>query len=275
MRIDAHHHFWKYNSQEYAWINDSMSVLRRDYLPQDLRSAAETTGITGVISVQARQSVEETEWLLQFAHEYDLVRGVVGWAPLHNADVGAKLEEWTHHGWLKSVRHVVQEEPAGFLDDARFNEGVAALARYDLAYDLLIYGRQLEESIRFVDRHPKIRIILDHIAKPTIAAGKFDDFWKSQLNELAKRPNVACKFSGVLTEVRDTTWDIEVIRDYWNAAYEAFGSERLMFGSDWPVCLLRCRYDQWVQTCEQLVSALSESEQESFWSRNAIHWYQL
>ncbi len=177
-----------------------MGVLKRDYLPQDLRKAADDAGVHGVVSVQARQSIEETDWLLRFAHEYELVLGVVGWAPLASPDVQQIIEHWTHHGWLKSIRHVVQDEPDGFLDADDFNKGVDVLHRYDLAYDLLIYGRQLKEAIRFVDRHPDTRIVLDHIAKPTISSQAFDTNWATDLRELASRKNVACKFSGVVTE---------------------------------------------------------------------------
>jgi L-fuconolactonase len=274
-RIDSHHHFWKYDPAEYSWISESMSILRQDYLPELLREEAHAGGVSGVVSVQARQSVEETEWLVKFAQQYDIVRGVVGWAPLAEDGVQALLESWTHFGWLKSVRHVVQDEPVGFFDASDFNRGVDHLRRYDLAYDILIYARQLPETIAFVDRHPNVRFVLDHIAKPTIEKSKFDDEWGKNLRELAKRENVACKFSGVATEVRDESWDVQLVQPYWDVTWDAFGPDRLMFGSDWPVCLLKTSCARWVQTCENLVSRCSKDEQANFWHLTASNWYQL
>lgn len=252
-----------------------MKILRQDYLPERLREEAQTSGVSGVVSVQARQSVEETDWLIKFAQQYDIVRGIVGWAPLAQDGVQSLLENWSHFGWLKSVRHVVQDEPDGFFDAADFNRGVDLLRRYDMAYDILIYARQLPETIAFVDRHPNSRFILDHIAKPTIQKAQFDQEWEKNLRELAKRKNVACKFSGVATEVRDDAWDLHLVQPYWDVAWESFGPDRLMYGSDWPVCLLKTDYKRWVETCEALVSKCSADEQANFWHLTATNWYQL
>jgi L-fuconolactonase len=275
MRIDAHHHFWKYDPIEYGWIGDSMQVLKLNYLPEQLRDIATSSGITGVVSVQARQTIEETQWLIELAQRYELIRGVVGWAPLSTPELSHLLEEWTHHGWLKSIRHVVQDEPDGFMDAAAFNQGIDVLPRYDLAYDILTYARQLPEAIRLVDRHPKIRFILDHISKPTIQSSQFDVEWEKNLRELSKRTNVACKFSGVVTEVRDEKWNADLLRRYWDVAWECFGDNRLMFGSDWPVCLLKASHLEWTQTCKALIVSHSPAQQQSFWHDAAVHWYQL
>ncbi len=252
-----------------------MAELRRDFLPDDLLAAKRDCGIEGVVSVQARQSIEETQWLIELAEANSFIRGVVGWVPLCEPDVAQPLERWTHHSVLKSIRHVVQDELDGFMDNSAFDAGVKQLGRYDLAYDILIFARQLEEAIRLVDRHPSQRFVLDHIAKPIIESSATDPQWESAIVELAKRENVACKFSGVATEVRDSDWTIDKIRPYWDVVLNAFGPGRLMFGTDWPVCLLRTGYKQWFDTCTSLASGLSVEEKEQFWGSTATHWYKL
>lgn len=276
MRIDSHHHFWNYTAAEYPWISDSMSVLQRDFGPADLLAEIEAMGIDGVISVQARQSLEETQWLLEIAAQHPYIRGVVGWLPLANSDVRQEMERLSHDPLLKSVRHVVQDEvDDAFILGQDFNRGVALLKDFDLVYDILIFAKQLANTIRFVDQHPAQQFVLDHIAKPTIAAGEFDAHWAIHFRELAKRPNVTCKFSALVTEVRDREWTIAALQPYWDVALEAFSPARLMFGSDWPVCLLRSQYSAWVSAVEQLASQLSTSEQSDFWGGTACRAYDL
>lgn len=275
-RIDSHHHFWKYDPAEYGWIGPDMGVLRRDFLPDDLYGVKQANDIEGVVSVQARQTVEETEALLSFAEETSWIRGVVGWVPLAASDVQNVLETFADRPKLKGVRHVVQDEPDDrFLLREDFNRGITALKPFGLVYDILIYARQLSATIEFVDRHPDQSFVLDHIAKPTIQAAEFDETWANLLRELAKRPHVSCKFSGVVTEVRDPEWTIETVRPYWDVALDAFGPTRLMYGSDWPVCLLESSYNQWVDCIATLVQELSSDEQLAFWSGNATRAYQL
>lgn len=275
-RIDSHHHFWEYSKAQYGWISDSMQVLQRSFLPDDLKREIGATHIDGVVSVQARQSLAETEFLLQHAKAHPWIRGVVGWVPLQDPRIGAILERLREERLLKGVRHVVQDEPDDrFLDGDAFNSGIRALRDHDLAYDILIFGRQLPMALRLVDRHPEQRFVLDHIAKPVIASSKWDREWEAGFRELAKRPNVACKFSALVTEVRDPSWDIALLGPYWNTALEAFGPDRLMFGSDWPVCLLRSSYADWVAAASVYASELSESEQSKFWGGNALRAYKL
>ncbi len=286
MLIDAHHHLWQYSAHEYGWINEQMQVLRRDFLVADLQAIAQAVGVDGFVSVQARQSLVETEALLEVAHQDPLVLGVVGWVPMAADDLCEHLDRLCQSPWLKGVRHVVQDEPDDrFLLGGAFNRGVAALQRYGLVYDILIYARQLPAAIEFADMHPAQPLVLDHIAKPTIAT-EFDHAWESGLRELAKREHVSCKFSGVVTEIRGraTTgeragdredWSIEQIRRYWDVALEAFTPKRLMFGSDWPVCLLRTSYDRWVETVRQLTDSLSPDEQADLFAGNAISAYNL
>ena len=276
MKIDSHHHFWDYSAEQYPWITDDKAVIRRDFTPADLVDVTKPSGIEGVVSVQARQSVEETKWLVGLANEHELVKGVVGWLPLANKDVRGMIEEWSHHEPLKGVRHVVQDETDdAFILGREFNEGVTHLKDYGFIYDILIFAKHLPNSIKFVDQHPEQRFVLDHIAKPTIRTGEFDAEWKKNILELGKRENVSCKFSGVATEVRDEEWNLETIQPYWDVSLEAFGSDRLMYGSDWPVCLLRTDYSRWIKSVDALASQLSASEQAQFWGKNASQAYSL
>jgi L-fuconolactonase len=276
MRIDSHHHFWNYSTDEYSWINDQMSVLRRDFGPTDLQAVMTDAKIDRVISVQARQTLEETTWLLELAKKHPFVAGVVGWVPLASDRLGAVLDSLSGERKLKAVRHVVHDEPDDrfILGDA-FNRGIAQLKPYDLVYDILIYARHLPASIEFVDKHPGQRFVLDHIAKPTIHHDLFDAEWARNIRELGRRQNVACKFSGVATEVHDPEWSVDTVRPYWDVALEAFGPNRLMFGSDWPVCLLKTGYRRWVSAVEELARTLSAGEQELFWSESAVKAYSL
>lgn len=276
MRIDSHHHFWEYDAAQYPWIDASKHVLQRDFTPPDLQPILDRCAVDAVVTVQARQTLDETRWLLHLAAEYPFIRGVVGWIPLQSEAVGEELASLTHHPALKGVRHVIQDEPDDrFMLGEAFNRGVRELTAAGLVYDILIYAKHLAATIEFVDRHPAQPFVLDHIAKPTIRATQFDDRWRDEIADLARRENVACKFSGVITEVRDRDWNLETLRPYWDAALNAFGAERLMFGSDWPVCLLRTDYARWVEAVESLANELSESEQEAFWGGNAKRIYRL
>ncbi|MEO8497221.1 MAG: amidohydrolase family protein, partial [Planctomycetota bacterium] len=260
----------------YGWIGPGMSVLKRDFLPATLTDEIGQAGIDGVVSVQARQTVEETEWLLAMAAEHEFIRGVVGWVPLASPDMLSVLEPLAQSPWLKAVRHVIQDEPDdAFILGTEFNRGVSQLKQLGLVYDVLIFATQLANSIRFVDQHPDQPFVLDHIAKPTIGATEFHEAWAVELRELARREHVVCKFSGVVTEVRDATWSVEVIRPYWDVAIDAFGPKRLMFGSDWPVCLSRSGYGQWVSTVRELIAGLSLTEQNDIMGANACRAYDL
>ncbi len=275
MKIDSHHHFWEYDSESYAWIGDGMDVLKRNFLPDDLLQEVPRAGIDGVISVQATQTVDETRWLLGMAEQHEFIKGVVGWAPLASPDLGEVLAS-LESPLLKGIRHVVQAEPDDdFILGKEFNRGVALLDGVGLIYDILIFAKHLPQAIQFVDLHPEQTFVLDHIAKPTIAADAFDAEWAERIKELGERPHVYCKFSGVVTEVRDTEWSIDLIRPYWDVALEAFGPSRLLFGSDWPVCLLRSVYGEWVSAVSDLASELSADEQADFFGRNAALVYGL
>lgn len=275
MVIDAHHHFWNYSPSEYGWIDESMAAIARDFGPADLAATAGEVGVEGVVSVQARQTLAETDWLLDLADRHDLILGVVGWAPLADDGIADILGGLASRPKLKAVRHVVQDEPdPQFLAAPAFNHGVGLLAQHNLAYDLLVFERQLPQTIAFVDRHPNTRFVLDHIAKPRIKADELSP-WRENLTQLAERPNVCCKLSGMVTEADHAAWTADGLRPYFDVVLEAFGPDRLMFGSDWPVCLLASGYARWFQTVESWASGLSDNERRGLFGGNAARAYQL
>jgi L-fuconolactonase len=273
MKIDAHHHFWKYTPAEYGWIDDAMKIIRRDFLPEHLRCEIVNAGIDGVVSVQARQSLEETRWLLSLAAQHDFIKGVVGWVPLVDASLREHLAEFSKQKKFRAVRHVLQGEPdERYMLREDFNRGIAALREFGLVYDILIFERHLPQTIEFVDRHPQQTFVLDHIAKPSIKNNALKP-WRANLGELARRPNVFCKVSGVVTEADYARWTDAQLRPYLDAALEAFAPERLMFGSDWPVCLVACGYARWHEVVARWSSALSKSEQEQLMGATAVKVY--
>lgn len=275
MRIDSHHHFWRYTPEEFGWIDDAMAAIRRDFGPDDLAAVAKSAGVEAVVSVQARQSIAETEQLLALAAQHPLVRGVVGWVDLRDARVGDDLARFAAQPKFKGVRHVVQGEPDdAFILGEAFNRGVAQLRAHRLVYDILIFARHLPNTVRFVDRHPEQVFVVDHLAKPDIRGGGFG-FWREQLRELARRPNVYCKVSGLVTEADHLTWTEAQLRPYFEAAVEAFGPRRLMAGSDWPVCLVACDYARWWRILESWTAAWSDAERARFFGGTAREAYSL
>jgi L-fuconolactonase len=273
-RIDAHHHLWHFHKAEFAWINDTMAALRRDFLIEDLCHALHSAKIDASVAVQARQTLEETQWLLECAETTPAICGVVGWVPLTADHLSALLDRFMDHEKLAGFREIVQSEPDGYLDRADFNRGIAQLAARNLTYDLLIHERQLEEATRFVDRHPQQIFVLDHAAKPCIAGGELEP-WRSRLREFAKRENVCCKISGLVTEADWLTWTLEGLRPYLDSCVEAFGPERLLAGSDWPVCLVASSYPQWWSVLTDYFASFSDHEVQRIFGGNAIDCYRL
>jgi len=273
LKLDSHQHFWKYSDAEYGWIQDPK--LRRDFLPDDLHKQLRAGKIDGSVSVQARQTIGETEWLLSLAARYSFLKGVVGWVPLTSATVERDIEKFAADKKLKAVRHVVQDEPDDqYILREDFNAGVALLDKHGLAYDILIFDRHLPYAIEFVDRHPKQRFILDHIAKPRIREGAVLP-WRDNLREMAKRPNVWCKISGVVTEADHKHWTEAQLRFYIDTAIDAFGPKRIMFGSDWPVCLSATTYQDWRDLMHRATQKLSESEQAAIFGGTAAEAYRI
>ncbi len=274
MRIDAHQHFWHYTAAEFGWIDDRMDAIRRDFLPADLIPVLDETGIDATIAVQARQSLEETNFLLELAKAEPRIAGVVGWAPLAESGVQPILEQIAQHPQLLGLRHVLQAEPDTFFDREDFHAGLALLPRFSLTYDLLVIERQLPAAIRLVDRHPNQPFILDHIAKPRIAGGELGP-WRSHIRDLAQRPNVSCKLSGMVTEAHYDLWTENALRPYFETVLEAFGPNRLLFGSDWPVCTVAASYGKWVGVVHNWLAPLSQAEQAAILGDNALRIYGL
>lgn len=260
--IDAHHHLWHYQPDEYPWMGEGMDILRRDYLPDDLEQVAQKAGVDGSVVVQARQSVRETEWLSGVAASSELIRAVVGWAPLSEPGVEGDLEMISALPKIRGVRHILHDEPDPFfMARDEFNRGVSLLKHYDLRYDLLIFESHLPQTIEFVDRHPNQIFIVDHLAKPRIRENILSP-WRENLKELALRQNVYCKISGMVTEANWTSWSAPQLRTFIDIALEEFGARRTMFGSDWPVMLLASSYDRWVRIVRGAIESFSASEQD-------------
>ncbi len=274
-KIDAHHHFWEYDSVEYGWISDEMAAIRRNFLPADLKREIDAEGIDGVVSVQARQTVEETEWLLGMAGQYPFIRGVVGWVPLASPEVKGDLARFAANPNLKAVRHVLHDEPDdNYMLRDDFNEGLSLLAAHGLAYDILIFERHLPQTVQLVDRHQEQVFIVDHIAKPKISRNEVSP-WRENIQELAKRQNVYCKMSGLVTEADFKAWTVEQLKVYMDVVLSAFGGQRTMFGSDWPVCLVACEYARWHGIVSDFVSSLSAAGQQRVLGGTAIEAYKL
>jgi L-fuconolactonase len=275
MRIDSHQHFWRYSAAEYPWIGRGMERLAQDYLPADLATVAAAAGVGRTVAVQARQSLEETRWLLSLADEHPLVAGVVGWFDLRSDGVSAELARFADDPRLVGVRHVVQDEPdPRFLLGERFVRGLRALEPVGLTYDLLVYPQQLPAAVELAGLLPEQPFVLDHIAKPAIKAGEIDG-WRRDIRALASRPNVCCKVSGLVTEAAWRQWQRADFAPYLETVLEAFGPERLMFGSDWPVCLLSAEYHEVVGIVEDLFARLSPGERASVWGGAAARFYGL
>jgi len=275
MRIDAHQHFWRYDEREYGWIDDSLAALRRDFLPADLKPELECNGFQGCVAVQARQTLEETRWLLELAEHAPFILGVVGWVDLRSPRVRFELESLGRYPELVGVRHIVQSEPdERFLLQPDFLRGIAMLEEFDLAYDILIYGRHLSVAAEFVERFPRQRFVLDHLAKPPIKSGAIDD-WARGIRELAALPNLYCKVSGLVTEADWQKWNPEDLRPYLDVAFECFGASRLMIGSDWPVCTVAGSYSRVMDVAKDYIREFSAEQRDAVLGGKAASFWRL
>lgn len=273
MRIDAHQHFWRYSAEEYDWIDDSMASLRRDFVPLDLKPELDAAGFDACIAVQARQTLEETRWLLALADENPFIAGVIGWVDLRDESVREQLAELSENPRLVGVRHVVQAEPDDrFLLRPDFLRGIAALQEFDLTYDILIYPRHLPVAVEFVSRFPQQHFVLDHLAKPFIKAQTIEP-WASNIRELARFPNVFCKVSGMVTEADWTSWKPEHFQPYLETALQAFGPDRLMIGSDWPVCRVAGSYGKVMSLVIEFLDQHAPDAREKLLGGNAQRAY--
>lgn len=274
MILDAHQHFWKYIPERDTWITEDMKRIQRDFLPEDLQNILKANRIEGCVAVQADQSEKETEFLLQCARNYPFVKGVVGWTDLQSPGVQARLEYYFQFDELKGFRHVVQGEPAGFLERKEFLAGIALLEQYHFTYDILIYHHQLNEALAFIKKFPNQRFVIDHIAKPDIRNRQFKP-WKELITRIAMHENVYCKLSGMVTEGDRKNWKPTDFTPYLDTVWEAFGSRRIMYGSDWPVCLVAAEYEQQFNIVNHFLTPCSPSERKAVLGTNAQAFYHI
>jgi len=273
MRIDAHQHFWQFNQQDYGWMGPEMKILQVNHLPQDLRPEIDSVGIAGTIAVQSRQSLKETSWLLTLAQEFSFIKGVVGWVDLRSPKVGEQLERFSKHPKLCGIRHVVHDEPDdNFILGDDFQRGISLLMAYDLTYDLLIFPKHLKAAHELVTNFPEQKFILDHIAKPNIKDGILTP-WDQDIRKLGSFPNVSCKLSGMVTEADWRKWEPEDFRSYLDVVFDAFGPERLAFGSDWPVCRVAGTYQEIFKLVNDYIDPLAPRERSLILGENAAEFY--
>lgn len=275
MRIDTHQHFWHYNPTRDLWITDEMAVLQRDYLPQDLQPILENSNFDGCIAVQADQSATETQFLVQQAKNYSFIKGVVGWVDLCGPSIDEQLAQYKAEPLIKGFRHIVEGEAnPDFLIQDTFLNGIEALTKYGFTYDLLISPRHFASAIACVRANPDQVFVLDHMAKPKIKSRAFDD-WALFIEELSGFSNVNCKISGLATEADWQNWTNDDFTPYVAHVIQAFGKDRIMYGSDWPVCLLAASYEQSIEIVESKLGTFSDAEKEAFWALNAFKIYNL
>jgi L-fuconolactonase len=274
-RIDAHQHFWRYDPGQYGWIDERMGGLRRNFLPGELKSELDRVGFAGCVAVQARPSLAETRWLLELADRHPFILGVVGWVDLQSPAVRAELQEFAPHPKLVGVRHAVQDEPDDrFLLRPEFGRGIALLESFGLAYDILIYPRHLPVATEFVRRNPGVRFVLDHAAKPEIRKGLIRA-WARDLHNLASLPNVVCKLSGLVTEADWDRWTPADLEPCLKVAFDGFGPERLLIGSDWPVCTLAADYARTLGVVMDFLAPRPDAEGDAVLGLNALRFWNL
>jgi L-fucono-1,5-lactonase len=274
MKIDAHQHFWRFDPARDRWITDNMAKLRRDFLPPDIAPLLAANGIDGVIAVQADQSAAETTFLLDLAARYPIVRGVVGWVDLQAADLADQLARWRAFPRLVGFRHIAQAEPDDFLARPEMAAAVRSFASPGFSYDILVYPRQLAAAETLVARCPEVRFVLDHCGKPPIATGSVAE-WQADLARLARHDQVWCKLSGLVTEASWSSWSAADLLPYLDAALALFGPARLLFGSDWPVCLVAAEYSRLTEMIADWVAQFTVAEQAQIWGGNAVTAYRL
>jgi len=275
MIIDSHHHLWYYNAEDYGWMDESMEVLKRDYLPMELENILAESGVSGTVVVQARQSIEETRWLLELADHNPFIKGVVGWFDLQSESLKTQLDQYAGHPKLVGVRHVIHDEPDDdFMLRPAFLKGIEMLQEFDLVYDLLLFPKHLGRAFKLVKMFPYQRFVLDHLSKPFIKSG-FLQPWKDDVETLASQPNVWCKLSGMVTEADHNRWRYEEFVPYLNTVLQSFGTDRIMLGSDWPVCTLAGDYKEVLEIPLRFIKNLRENDKKSICRLNAIKCYQL
>ncbi|MFY8128135.1 MAG: amidohydrolase family protein [Chitinophagaceae bacterium] len=272
--LDAHQHFWHYHSSTHGWINDEMSTIRKDFLPKHLLPVYQQNNVDGCVAVQADQTLDETYFLLQLAQQHEFIKGVVGWIDLQADNIDAELEHLQNFSKLKGFRHILQGESPSFMLQPKFLNGISTLKNFNYTYDILIYPHQLSAANELVKLNPEIKFVIDHLAKPYIKNGLIDD-WAKQIKQIANYSNVYCKISGLVTEADFANWQPEIFNPYLDVVVAAFGTKRLMFGSDWPVCLVAANYESVLQIVKNYINKLSTHEQADILYNNAVNFYNL
>ena len=274
-RIDAHQHFWKFDPVRDSWITDDMSVIQKDFFPDDLKPVLQQNGFDGCVAVQASQSEEETDFLISLARQHDFIRGVVGWVDLRADDITDRLARYKAFPIAKGFRHVLQGEPQrDLMLQPNFKRGIRALEQYGFTYDILIFPDQVKFSTELVASFPDQKFVIDHIAKPYIKRKEIED-WKRDMEQIAMHPNVYCKISGMVTEADWKAWKKEDFTPYLDVVVNAFDTDRILFGSDWPVCLVAASYEAMVSIVKEYFSSFSKEEQDRFFGLNATRFYNL
>ena len=273
MRVDSHQHFWNYSKEEYDWIDDSMAVIRRDFLPPDLKFEFDKKNLQVSVAVQARCTLEETRWLLDFADKYDHVAGVVGWIDLKADDLEDQLKEFEGNTKLCGFREILQGQEPEFMLDPKFIRGVKLLAEKGYSYDILVFPKHLKAVKELLKELPEMRLVIDHIAKPLIGEGEIDE-WAEDMTEIAQYKHVFCKLSGMVTET-NSGWEEEDFKPYMEVVLNAFGEDRIMYGSDWPVCLLNGSYEEVYNIAHNFVNNYSSSAEAKVFGQNAASFYKL
>lgn len=275
LRIDAHQHFWIYDGEKHPWITDDKSVLKRNFLPADLGPVLEEAGLNGCVAVQAAQSEEENEFLLSLAAKNAFIKGIVGWVDLRSDGVEERLRHYSPFPLVKGFRHVIHDEPdPGFMLQPAFLNGIALLKKFGFTYDVLIFHHHLRSAAELVARFPEQPFVIDHIAKPDVK-GRQMAGWKKDIEAVAQYPNVHCKISGMVTEGDWKGWKKEDFFPYLDVIATAFGADRIMYGSDWPVCQLAASYNQQLSLVQDYFSSVGETENEKIFGGNAIKFYNL
>jgi L-fucono-1,5-lactonase len=275
MNIDSHQHFWRYDAVRDAWITEAMAILQRDFLPEHLAAELTANAMDASVAVQADQSETETMFLLDLAEKDKRIAGVVGWVDLRSPHLAQRLQHFSHFSKLRGFRHIAQAEPDDrFLVREDFVRGVAQLRTFGFTYDILVYPKQLPAAIELVTRLPEQRFVIDHLAKPEIKSRKTEP-WATYTREIAQHKNVFCKVSGLVTEADWKHWEPDDFRPYLDVVFDAFDPDRLMFGSDWPVCLLAGTYRQMKQLIEGYVKEFSQADRGKIFGGNAALFYGL
>ncbi len=275
MTVDAHQHFWRYDPSRHGWIDDSMSTIRRDFLPGELAGIYQRNGIDGCVSVQVDQNESENDFMLALARQHSFIKGIVGWVDLRSHSIEERLEHYATEKLIKGFRHIVQgESDPNFLLGQDFDRGISHLSKHGFIYDILVYHHQLVQVAPFVSKHPKQQFIIDHLAKPAIKNGEIKQ-WEKYMRSIAQYENVYCKLSGMVTEADFHRWTYEQLEPYIQVVLEAFTPSRVVYGSDWPVCLVAASYEQQLGVVRRAIDKLSTSERAKVLGENAVRFYHL